>query len=172
MTGADNSDLLDVALGKINPTMKKIPETDTMSRLNLSVKGWKGSGFPEMGFTLSFREYLASNWGRSSSFLKHTHHITLERLAWRSFHRSHGWFSSNIDVQHHHLFWLGMMMSIQRLLTWAEWVNMRHFNASTWDIYTFHNMIVKYRRYCIRQQFSNFSGQLLHLIKSHHPSIT
>lgn len=50
--------------------MKKIPETDTMSRLSLSVKGWKGSGFPEMGFTRSFREYLASNWGRSSSFFK------------------------------------------------------------------------------------------------------
>ncbi len=68
MTGANNTDLLFVALGQIRPTMKKIPETDTMSRLNLSVKGWKGSGLPEMGFVLSFREYLASNWGRSSSF--------------------------------------------------------------------------------------------------------
>lgn len=42
-------------------TMKNIPDTDTMSRLSLSEKGWKGSGLPEMGLTLSTREYLASN---------------------------------------------------------------------------------------------------------------
>lgn len=42
-------------------TMKKIPDTDTMSRLSLSEKGWKGSGFPEMGLTRSRLEYLASN---------------------------------------------------------------------------------------------------------------
>lgn len=50
--------------------MKNIPETDTISRLSLSGKGWKGSGFPVMGFTLSTWEYLASNWGRSSSWNK------------------------------------------------------------------------------------------------------
>lgn len=42
-------------------TMKNIPDTDTMSRLSLSEKGWKGSGLPEMGLTLSILEYLASN---------------------------------------------------------------------------------------------------------------
>lgn len=42
-------------------TMKNIPDTDTMSRLSLSEKGWKGSGLPEMGLTLSTLEYLASN---------------------------------------------------------------------------------------------------------------
>lgn len=42
-------------------TMKKIPDTDTKSRLSLSEKGWKGSGRPEMGLTLSTLEYLASN---------------------------------------------------------------------------------------------------------------
>lgn len=42
-------------------TMKKIPDTDTMSRLSLSEKGWKGSGLPEIGLTRSTREYLASN---------------------------------------------------------------------------------------------------------------
>lgn len=52
----------------LNITMKNIPETDTISRLSLSGKGWKGSGFPVMGFTLSTWEYLASNWGRSSSW--------------------------------------------------------------------------------------------------------
>lgn len=54
-------------------TMKNIPDTDTMSRLSLSEKGWKGSGLPEMGLTLSTLEYLASNWGLSSSWL--TTHI-------------------------------------------------------------------------------------------------
>ena len=48
--------------------MKKIPDTDTMSRLSLSVRGWKGSGLPEMGFTLSTLEYFASNCGLSSSW--------------------------------------------------------------------------------------------------------
>lgn len=52
----------------LNVTMKNIPETDTISRLSLSGKGWKGSGFPVMGFTLSTWEYFASNWGRSSSW--------------------------------------------------------------------------------------------------------
>lgn len=42
-------------------TMKNIPDTDTMRRLSLSEKGWKGSGLPEIGLTLSFLEYLASN---------------------------------------------------------------------------------------------------------------
>lgn len=42
-------------------TMKNIPDTDTMSRLSLSEKGWNGSGFPEMGLTRSTLEYLASN---------------------------------------------------------------------------------------------------------------
>lgn len=42
-------------------TMKNIPDTDTMSRLSLSEKGWNGSGLPEMGLTLSTLEYLASN---------------------------------------------------------------------------------------------------------------
>lgn len=55
--------------------MKNIPDTDTMSRLSLSEKGWKGSGLPEMGLTLSTLEYLASNWGLSSSWI--TTHISL-----------------------------------------------------------------------------------------------
>ena len=42
-------------------TMKNIPDTDTMSLLSLSEKGWKGSGLPDMGLTLSTLEYLASN---------------------------------------------------------------------------------------------------------------
>lgn len=56
-------------------TMKNIPDTDTMSRLSLSEKGWKGSGLPEMGLTLSTLEYLASNWGLSSSWF--TTHISV-----------------------------------------------------------------------------------------------
>ena len=52
--------------------MKKIPEAETTRRLYLSVKAWYGSGFPEMGFIRSFLEYLASNWGRISSW-DHTH---------------------------------------------------------------------------------------------------
>lgn len=34
-------------------TMKKIPETDTRSRVTLSDEGWWGSGFPVMGFIIS-----------------------------------------------------------------------------------------------------------------------
>lgn len=49
-------------------TMKNIPDTETMSRLSLSEKGWNGSGFPEMGLTRSTLEYLASNCGLSSSW--------------------------------------------------------------------------------------------------------
>lgn len=60
-------------------TMKNIPDTDTMSRLSLSEKGWKGSGLPEMGLTLSTLEYLASNWGLSSSlFTTHIPTWTIE----------------------------------------------------------------------------------------------
>ena len=66
-------------------TMKNIPDTDTISRLSLSEKGWNGSGLPEMGLTLSTLEYLASNWGRSSSwFTTHIPVWTIELSDWCS----------------------------------------------------------------------------------------
>lgn len=89
--------------------MKKIPETDTMRRLSLSVKGWKGSGFPEIGFTLSFREYLASNWGRSSSFFnKHTI-LLIKRLF-------EGLCTAFMNESHH-----TQMFSIIICFGWAWW---------------------------------------------------
>ncbi len=61
--------------------MKKIPETDTMSRLSLSVKGWKGSGFPEMGVYSLLPGVFGFKLGPEFLLFLKTHHITLERLA-------------------------------------------------------------------------------------------
>lgn len=75
-------------------TMKNIPDTDTMSRLSLSEKGWKGSGLPEIGLTLSTLEYLASNWGLNSSWL--TAQITIWPVV-----VSTCWDNSEVITQHH-----------------------------------------------------------------------
>ena len=63
-------------------TIKNIPDAETISRLHLSANAWYGSGLPEMGFILSFLEYLASNWGRISSWKTSRHIFTYWRGTW------------------------------------------------------------------------------------------